>query len=128
MYTGNHPEGGAKRFPLRFFLFGGRFTGEREKTEKQEAVKPDEGGSGSGEEHGWTPPFLSRTVTKSKDCFVLQALLVVRGFDCGSAGVDGYFGKDTQAAVNAARKFYGMDEDGTCDSELWSRLLKTEGG
>ena len=83
---------------------------------------------GKKEEHSWTPPFLSSTVTKSKDCFVLQALLVVHGFDCGSACVDGYFGKDTQAAVNAAKTFYGLDADGTCDSELWNRLLKAEGG
>ncbi|MBQ3756910.1 MAG: CHAP domain-containing protein [Oscillospiraceae bacterium] len=80
------------------------------------------------EDHSWTPPVLSRTVNRTGACFVLQALLNVHGFDCGSAGIDGYFGKDTQTAVNAAKMFYGLNADGTCDSELWSRLMKMEGG
>ena len=51
---------------------------------------------------------------------VLQALLNAHGWDSGKA--DGVYGAKTQAAVNQAKKFYGMEPDGKCTEELWIKL------
>ena len=73
------------------------------------------------ENHSWTPPLLKYA---PNDYFaavcVLQGLLNCRNWDSGK--VDGYFGPKTEAAVNKARRFYGMDATSTCDAELWEKL------
>ena len=56
----------------------------------------------------------------SASCVVLQALLNAHGWNCGKA--DGVYGAKTQAAVNQAKKFYGMEPDGKCTEELWIKL------
>ena len=72
-------------------------------------------------DHKWTPPTLNYSNAYSSDCVVLQALLNVRHFPCGS--VDGFFGPKTQGAVNKAKQFYGMEANGRCDLPLWKKLL-----
>lgn len=73
------------------------------------------------ENHEWSPPLLHNA---PDDYFaavcVLQGLLNCRNWDSGK--VDGYFGPKTEAAVNRARRFFGLDATGICDSELWTRL------
>jgi len=91
-------------------------------------VKPKEDDSGSKEDHGWTLPELSRSITKTNWNVLLQALLIARRFGCKKYGADGYFGAETQEAVVSARKFYGLKDGVTCDGELWAKLLKTEAG
>lgn len=89
-----------------------------EKTEKQEQ------NSGSSavltEEHTWKPATLSMSNAYKADCVVLQALLNAHHFPCGSA--DGFFGAKTQAAVNAAQKYYGLNVDGVCGQMTWQKL------
>jgi peptidoglycan hydrolase-like protein with peptidoglycan-binding domain len=54
----------------------------------------------------------------------LQMLLVGNGYSCGSAGVDGHFGNDTEKAVKAYQKARGLQIDGVVGSATWSSLLK----
>ena len=73
------------------------------------------------ENHSWTPPLLKYAPDDYYEaCTLLQAALNVRNFKSGKA--DGYFGALTQAAVNRAKKFYGLEADGICDKALWDCL------
>lgn len=75
--------------------------------------------------HKWTPPLLSYDPNIFKDAVtVLQGILNCRNFDAGK--VDGGFGPNTQAAVNRARLWYGLQATGDCDAALWAELLKIE--
>ena len=75
----------------------------------------------SKENHEWSPPLLKYA---PNDYFhavtVLQGMLNCRNWDCGK--VDGYFGPKTEAAVNKARRYYGLDATGKCDDDLWEKL------
>lgn len=82
--------------------------------------KPAESTADDGTEHQWTPPDLTMIGAFSASCVVLQALLNAHGWDCGKA--DGVYGAKTQAAVNQAKNFYGMEPDGKCTEVLWEKL------
>ena len=56
-----------------------------------------------------------------KEC---QEILDRLGFDLGSWGVDGDFGKDTLAAVKAFQKEYGLETDGIVGPKTWEKLLQ----
>ena len=92
-------------------------SGDPQKTEEAEQPK---------ENHSWSPPLLRYAPDDyyAAVC-VLQGLLNCRNWDSGR--VDGYFGAQTQAAVNRAKTFYGMAADGICDAELWQKLLPVRG-
>ena len=73
------------------------------------------------ESHSWKPPLLKYAPDDFYHAVVvLQGLLNCHNFDSGKD--DGYFGAKTTAAVNKARRFYGMDATGVCDAELWKEL------
>lgn len=73
------------------------------------------------ENHDWSPPLLHYDPDNYYEAVkLLQADLNVRNFNSGKA--DGYFGAVTQAAVNRAKSYYGLDADGICDMELWEKL------
>lgn len=74
--------------------------------------------------HVWKPETLKYGST-GIDVYVLQGILVVKHFyvDNNKREIDGEFGAKTQAAVNNAKKFYGMMANGECDEALWKRLL-----
>ena len=73
------------------------------------------------EDHSWSPPLLKYDPDNYYEaCTLLQAALNVRNFQSGRA--DGYFGAKTQASVNRAKAFYGLESDGVCDQELWDKL------
>lgn len=73
------------------------------------------------ENHGWNPPLLKYDPNNYYESVkLLQAELNVHNFDSGKA--DGYYGAKTQVAVNKAKRFYGLDADGICDKELWTKL------
>ena len=74
------------------------------------------------EDHAWKPSLLRYSNSYSSDCVVLQALLNVHHFACGSA--DGFYGAKTQAAVSKAQQYYGLTVDGICGKETWSKLLE----
>ena len=84
------------------------------------ASEPTQTG-GQEETHDWKPAQLKQSNTFSADCVVLQALLNVHGFNSGTA--DGYFGAKTQAAVNRAQKFYGLEVDGIVGEKTWAALF-----
>jgi hypothetical protein len=73
------------------------------------------------EDHSWTPPLLKYDPDNYFEAVkLLQCHLNVRNFNSGKA--DGYFGAVTQAAVNRAKTYYGLEADGVCDQELWDKL------
>lgn len=75
----------------------------------------------ASENHSWTPPLLHYDPDNYYEAVkLLQCHLNVRNFKSGKA--DGYFGVKTQAAVNRAKTFYGLEADGVCDKELWDKL------
>lgn len=53
----------------------------------------------------------------------MQALLALRGFSCGRAGADGWFGADTLKALQRFQKKNGLAADGYCGPLTWSALL-----
>lgn len=75
----------------------------------------------NGENHSWSPPLLKYDPDNYYEAVkLLQCHLNVRNFNSGKA--DGYFGAVTQAAVNRAKSFYGLEADGICDKPLWDKL------
>ena len=74
----------------------------------------------SQENHAWKPATLSMSNAYKADCVVLQALLNAHHFPCGSA--DGFYGAKTQAAVNAAQKYFKLTVDGICGPMTWQKL------
>lgn len=98
----------------------GHIVNSSEWNQEEETVAPAP--SPSKENHDWTPPLLHYAPDDyyAAVC-VLQGLLNCRNWNSGR--VDGYFGPQTQAAVNQARTFFGMAADGICDAELWKALL-----
>lgn len=84
-------------------------------------VSSEKGNSVNLEDHSWKPSTLTMSNAYSADCVVLQALLNAHHFACGSA--DGFFGAHTQAAVNAAQRYYKLTVDGICGPETWAKLL-----
>ena len=73
------------------------------------------------ESHEWKPPMLKYDPNHYYEAVkLLQAVLNVHAFDSGKA--DGYYGAKTTAAVNKAKRFYGLTVDDTCDEALWNKL------
>lgn len=66
-------------------------------------------------------PMLKRG---SKGVYVnlLQTQLVNRGYDIGKTGVDGDFGKCTEAAVKAFQEDCGLKVDGVVGADTWKAL------
>lgn len=76
--------------------------------------------SSSVENHSWNPPLLKYDPNNYYEAAKLgQSLLNVHNFDSGKA--DGYYGAKTEAAVNRARKFYGISEEGF-SVKLWNAM------
>ena len=89
-------------------------SGDPQSEQKEEA---------KGENHSWNPPLLKYAPDDYYEAVkLLQCALNVRNFNSGKA--DGYFGAITQAAVNRAKSFYGLETDGVCDTDLWGKLLE----
>ena len=55
-----------------------------------------------------------------KEC---QTRLVELGYDVGSCGIDGIFGKETLAAVKAFQQDHGLKVDGIVGQKTWTELL-----
>ena len=85
--------------------------------QKEEEVKAEH----PKEDHSWSPPLLKYDPDNYFEAVkLLQCHLNVRNFNSGKA--DGYFGAVTQAAVNRAKTYYGLEADGICDKPLWDKL------
>jgi peptidoglycan hydrolase-like protein with peptidoglycan-binding domain len=53
----------------------------------------------------------------------VQQQLLNRGYDIGSSGVDGNFGKDTRAAVESFQKVHKLQVDGIVGVHTWGALF-----
>ena len=53
---------------------------------------------------------------------LLQVTLIQRGYDCGSYGADGKFGKNTEAAVKRFQLDHGLTADGIIGEKTWNAL------
>ncbi|MGW0707512.1 protein kinase domain-containing protein [Streptomyces sp. NPDC002643] len=56
----------------------------------------------------------------------VQCILIKRGYDVGSDGMDGYFGEGTEAAVIAFQTDHGLDADGVVRPSVWPVLRGSE--
>ena len=52
----------------------------------------------------------------------LQAALMMKGYDCGTTGADGVFGKNTEAAVRKFQWDNGLTVDGICGPRTYAAL------
>lgn len=93
-------------------LKGIEYDGESESPEKQEnPEKPAESAH----------PTLRRG-SKGEYVTLLQTQLNNRGYDLGHFGVDGDYGRATEAAVKQFQKDWGLKEDGITGPETWKFL------
>ena len=58
----------------------------------------------------------------------MQKMLIGCGFSCGSSGVDGSFGGDTEKALLAFQAFYGLEQDGKYGPASKSKLVSAYNG
>lgn len=84
-------------------------------------VSYEKGGSSMSEANY---PTLKRGTTGDA-VYMLQERLIALGYDCGTAGADGQYGKGTIAAVKKFQEAKGLVADGVCGNETWTALLAT---
>lgn len=70
-------------------------------------------------------PTLKRG-NKGEYVTLLQTELVNRGYDIGSYGIDGDFGKCTEAAVKQFQRDNGLDADGIVGQKTWDALERQD--
>lgn len=70
-------------------------------------------------------PTLRRG-SKGEYVTLLQTQLYQKGYNIGSAGVDGDFGRGTEAAVKLFQKDNGLESDGIVGQKTWSALMDGE--
>lgn len=58
----------------------------------------------------------------------MQKMLISCGFSCGSSGVDGSFGGDTENALLAFQAFYGLEQDGKYGPVSKAKLVSVYNG
>ena len=58
----------------------------------------------------------------------MQKMLISCGFSCGSSGVDGSFGGDTENALLAFQTFYGLEQDGKYGPASKAKLFSVYNG
>lgn len=78
---------------------------------------------------GYTPMPAHRTIRqgdRGEDVKEMQQKLVDLGYNVGSTGADGIYGKNTKAAVVAFQKANGLTADGICGPLTWGKLLQDE--
>ena len=80
-------------------------------------------------EGGDTPMPSERTIRqgdRGEDVRKMQEILMGLGYNVGSTGADGIFGKNTKAAVVEFQKKNGLTADGICGPRTWGKLLEAE--
>lgn len=60
---------------------------------------------------------------KGKSVQCAQILLEFNGYDVGSYGIDGEFGRDTRKAVESMQKNKGISVNGVINSDVWGGLI-----
>ena len=76
----------------------------------------------TGEEE--TDMRMLKTGDKGYQVWVLQTLLIARGFSCGETGADSDFGSATKAAVLNFQRANGLEVDGIVGPMTWAKLLR----
>ena len=61
---------------------------------------------------------------EGKDVEALQAILIAKGYSCGSYGSDGDFGKKTKDAVKNFQTDRKITVDGIAGAQTWKELLR----
>lgn len=74
---------------------------------------------------GWHPTI--RRGDKGEEVTLLQTYLYRLGYDIGSWGIDGDFGKDTEKAVKEFQSDHRLTVDGVCGPMTWDALQKAIG-
>ena len=64
-----------------------------------------------------------RRGSKGETVAEMQGILEHLGYDLGSCGVDGDFGRMTEKAVKAFQKDHGLKTDGICGPRTWKELM-----
>ena len=64
-----------------------------------------------------------RRGSKGETVAEMQGILEHLGYDLGSCGVDGDFGRMTEKAVKAFQKDHGLKTDGICGPWTWKELM-----
>ena len=64
-----------------------------------------------------------RRGSKGETVAEMQGVLERLGYDLGSCGVDGDFGRMTEKAVKAFQKDHGLKTDGICGPKTWKELM-----
>lgn len=82
------------------------------------ATAPEE----KGEEE--TDMRMLRTGDKGYQVWVLQTLLIARGYSCGETGADSDFGSATKAAVLNFQRANSLKDDGIVGPLTWAKLLR----
>jgi len=85
-------------------------------------VEYEEGGA---EDPGQADLPILRRGSKGEYVTLVQTALVQRGYDIGSYGVDGNFGKMTEAAVRQFQQDWGLKVDGIVGPRTYEILLST---
>lgn len=90
---------------------------------KPEGEESDD--EGSPEEKVTVPgslPVLNKG-DRGISVLAMQAVLIARGFRCGSWGADGDFGTATEQALKMFQAHCKIDADGVCGPVTWAYLL-----
>ena len=90
-----------------------------------ELVGVDYGNNSELKEPG-TSRKIIRKGSKGQAVTEMQALLDKLGYDLGPCGVDGDFGKCTEAAVKQFQRDRGLEVDGIVGPLTWKELMKDE--
>lgn len=67
---------------------------------------------------------MLKTGEKGYQVWVLQTILIARGFSCGETGADSDFGNATKAAVLNFQRANGLEFDGIVGPLTWAKLLR----
>lgn len=59
-----------------------------------------------------------------KDVEAMQAILIAKGYSCGTYGSDGDFGDATESAVTNFQKEHKLEADGICGVKTWKELIE----
>ena len=54
---------------------------------------------------------------------LMQQRLIAKGYSCGRWGADGDYGDGTKAALLQFQRKAGLDADGVCGAQSWTKLL-----
>ena len=72
--------------------------------------------------------MMLRKGSKGEAVRKMQTVLLQLGYDLGPCGVDGDFGKCTEAAVRSFQRDRGLVVDGICGPKTWGELEKKREG